>query len=155
MCLVSELVATPTGSLIMAKINLNTAMIAATALEFSGIFVLLVTPETLCRSTETRSQPNEDNFEDIPSQATPTRANDESNPEVAGQSETMPTVKSLLRHAMELLSRPFELVFTNRTILLGLPAFLTSRLLRQVVSLLLQYVSKKLGWTIAAVSLLT
>ncbi|QKX58861.1 uncharacterized protein TRUGW13939_05989 [Talaromyces rugulosus] len=60
MCLVSELIATPIGSLIMTRTTLNAAMISSSALEFSGLFVLLVTPETLRRNRESRGQSTED-----------------------------------------------------------------------------------------------
>jgi hypothetical protein len=118
-------------------------MITSTALEFSGLFILAFTPETLARTSVTEGQ--------LAENSTPAASPDEPI-SIRPSQTTIQWTRDQSHRIRERLMRPVRLLWTDKTILLGLPAFLTSRLLRQVVSLLLQYASKKLNWTIAAVS---
>ena len=153
MCLVSELIATPLGALIMTKTTLNTAMISSTALEFSGIFILLVTPETLHCNRATGHGSVEDSRPSLIQDQEASEGLEVAAIQVkANQPASGRFTRVQLHHFLQSVVRPLRFVSKDRLILLSLPAFLTSRLLRQVVSILLQWASKKLAWSIAAVS---
>jgi hypothetical protein len=134
----------------MTKTTLHAAMVTSTALEFSGLLILAVTPETLTRTSGTEWQPRENSTRSIQP-----AANFNEPTSIRTAQTTRQWTRDRLHRTRDRLMQPVRLLWTDKTILLGLPAFLTSRLLRQVVYLLLQYASKKLNRTIAAVSCLS
>lgn len=131
----------------MTKTSVHAAMITATALEFCGLFILAVTPETLNRTTGTERQPTENSICSVQPAASPDEPIS-----VRTTQMTSRWTKDQFDRIRDRLLQPARLLWADKTIFLGLPVFLTTPLLRQVVSLLLQYASKKLNWTIAAVS---
>lgn len=154
MNVVSELIFLPIGSLIMTKISLHAAMISSISLEFSGLFILLMIPETLHCKREATAQPIEDATSlSTDGQAALGAVGNEVTPIKSYQEPTSKyTTRDRLHSTRKLLAEPIKLVCGDKYIPLGLPAFSTSRFLHQVVYLLVQYVSKKLDWTIASVS---
>ena len=131
----------------MTKTTVYAAMVALTALEFSGLLIMAATPETLVRTSGTEGQPTENSIHGIQ----PAASLDEPFSERTTQMTSRWT-KDQFNRIQDRLMQPAQLLWADKTLFLGLPVFLTTPLLRQVVSLLLQYASKKLNWTIAAVS---
>ena len=152
--LVSELLATPLGAYIMTRTNPYTAGISAATLMFSSIFVLLLVPETLKHNSPTAQViPNEADESDSDESSKSAGSRDEED-----VMETRLDKPSILSKARELWStvnefvcRLNKLISRDRTILIALPAMLTSRLGRPTVLLLIQYVSKNLHWSLAEV----
>ena len=124
----------------------NTLIIGFT-IEFCGFLTLLAVPETL------RMKPTENGLMSV------------TNPETEGTTDNLDETTSIYarKGVTEWCSNCFQdvkisiknilkLILADRHILLSLPAFLVNRLSRQVMAVLLQYIPKVLGWTLASVS---
>jgi hypothetical protein len=146
MALVTEVIAPPLGSLIMAKTNPLIGFASAAAVEFSAILVLLFIPETL--STKPTG------YESLPSQPIPTGSVDEHEDEI---DITKPKYKLLqiISHKMHEISgslqKAVRTVAGDWIMILTLPCFLTTEMGTELVTYMIQYTSVRFGWTLAAV----
>jgi hypothetical protein len=153
MGLLAEMAAPPIGSIIMLKSTPLTAWGASTVVEFGAIFILLLIPETLKRTTRTYEILSDDSgrnelgdYEDIEEELEATRG---------FHTHSLSRKMSEIRTRASNLWIPFkavaQLAAHDRNILFSLPAFLVATMGRELIYLLLQYASARYGWTLAEV----
>lgn len=139
--LINEIIAPVLSSLLMAQGYLYVPMFIALPMELAGFGILFVIPNTLARKSHSASG-------QVPEQT------DNSTP--ADSVDEIPKKDSSgLTRRMSILSKPAKrlalLVVSDVRIGLVLLAFMVNKLSRQITELLVQYSSKRLGWTLAKV----
>lgn len=139
-----ELLAPPLGAFILTRTTLYNALISGLVLEFSGLLVLLIIPETLTL------EPPVEGVGEFGSHRS-TTFQDDSSTHIPPSKGNLKRLQESPKHAIKRLRSIKDLVLTDRNIYLALPAFLVNRLPRQIMAVLLQYASKRLGWTLAKV----
>jgi hypothetical protein len=139
-----EFLAPPLGARLMMATSLYTALISGLSLSFLGIFVLLWLPETLefQSSTETLTAEDTASMQDSPTD------DSSSTPPTKGFIQSF---RDSVHDSLKPLGSMAKLIANDRNVLLSLPVFLVSRFSRQLMAVLLQYGSKRLGWTLASV----
>ena len=142
----------PLGAHLMSKMTLYTAVISSTVLEFSGIFVLLVIPETIKHvPPNVQADESDDSASDASLESAGSRDEEDVTQVEIERLGVLHRVQDLIRLGQGFLCRLIKLLSHDRTVLVALPAVVASRLGRPVVALLIQYVSKNLHWSLAKV----
>ena len=137
--IVSELAGTPIASLLMTVTNIWVPSLLGYGICWLAVPMVWLVPENRTPKMETAGVPSE--IEEH---------TQDGEPESSSWSFTL---RRQWRSAVSECNKIWLLIFHNTNVVLGLIAFLTSRLSPQLVSFLPQYVSKRYNWSLAQVRL--
>ena len=148
--LITEVLAPPVGSILMSTWDAYAPLLCGFPFEAVALLILLKLPSTL-HLVEQR--PNI-------AEVLPENEDEESNTEDIRQDHQEDSVSkskafnSRLRNALEPLIEVWTLVSGNRDVLLVAISFLVTTLGREILDFLVQYTSKRFGWSLADVRFL-